>query len=415
MSFHPYAPPPLNVACCRTHRAVCWGAMAAVALPILLWCTSAQAQFQLVAESCTSDEQVTQPAAVSIGRDLGTTPATRIIGPAYDSAWYQINCYRFGEADALPLDFELRIEMLQNAVGTVEQDGLTYSVYPIGDSGLGFIMAYRVWDGPPGAPGYTLSGGMPTQWTPVTHNGLPANANVKVTVTRSGSSDFTALRLLNYRFQLVWLGPLPVPATLPPLIESFVLNLHVRTERKFNMTTSWDDQPVMTRPRLSATFLTTSGTCTTPSVPTVLLPQVKIAQFNGPGTTASGAVQDFNLTFTNCPPNMHSIHYKMYSTHLEDNTLDNVGLLSLNGSPSAAGVKVQLLRRSQNQTDYVPVRLEQWEIFRFNSAGLLEGTPPPIPPLDSITIPFRAQYYQTDSVITPGPVKATVLFQILYQ
>jgi len=394
----------------HAHRAVRWGALTAVVLPILLWCAWAQAQY--LAEACTNDAQIIQPASVSIGRDLGTAPASRIIGPAYDNAWHQINCYRAGDPDALPLDFELRIEMLQNAVGTVEQDGLTYSVYPILEyENFGLIMAYRVWDGPPGAPGYTLSGGMPTQWTPVMHNGIPANANVKVTVTRPGGGGvFTALRLLNYRFQLVWLGPLPVPATLPSLSDVHVLNIHVRTERQVDMITNWDDQPVMTRPRLYATFLTTSGTCTTPSVPTVMLPQVNTAQFNGPGTAASGGVKDFELTFTNCPPNMHAIRYKMYSTHPEDNTLDNVGLLSLNGSPSAAGVKVQLLRRPEGQGTYVPVRLEQWEFFRFNNAGLIDP-----PPSVNITIPFRARYYQTDPVITPGPVKATVLFQILYQ
>jgi len=125
-------------------------------------------------------------------------------------------------------------------------------------------------------------------------------------------------------------------------------------------------------------------------------------EFVGPTDTRGDT--NFDLTFSGCAQNMHAIRYKFYSTNPLDNSDTNnaaLGLVSLNNSPgSASGIKVQILDRDTN----TPITLDQFRI-----APQYTGTQ------TGFTIPLKARYYQTDSQVTGGKVRATAYFQIIYQ
>jgi len=147
--------------------------------------------------------------------------------------------------------------------------------------------------------------------------------------------------------------------------------------------------------------LSANGTCTTPSLSganAVQLPMVNQNDFNGQDTFAGET--DFDLTFTNCSTNMYRIHYKIYSPNPADNVGNPLALLSLSPSSTAQGIKLQLLERNTN----TPITLDQFKV-----APQYTGQQ------TSFTIPFRARYYQAAPTMTGGTVRATALFQIIYQ
>jgi len=175
----------------------------------------------------------------------------------------------------------------------------------------------------------------------------------------------------------------------------------MRSQRVDNGVVTWQNISAINI-RSRAFIYTQSATCTTPpaSQVNVGLPTVYTNEFpaNAIGTTRGET--NFNFTFSGCNQYMHAIRYKLYlpGNPPADNTN---GLISLNNQPgSATGIKIQILDRNTN----TPITLDQFRVaaqYTGNNTGF--------------TIPFKARYYQSESQVTGGTVKAKVFFQIIYQ
>jgi len=141
----------------------------------------------------------------------------------------------------------------------------------------------------------------------------------------------------------------------------------------------------------------------------VKLPMVYADEFTGEGSTHGET--DFYLTFSGCHRYMRAIRHKFYSTNPLDNsdtTNAALGLVSLNSQPgSASGIKIQILDHDTS----IPVTLDQ---FR-NSMQYYYYVNNQARGRNGFTIPFKVRYYQTDSQVTAGKVRATVFFQVIYQ
>jgi len=151
--------------------------------------------------------------------------------------------------------------------------------------------------------------------------------------------------------------------------------------------------------RANITFHTVNATCTTPSFPTVQLPFINQSEFTG---QTAGEVP-FELEFTNCPPYMTDIHFRAEASGGASPDPDK-GLLPLTSGSSASGVVVQVLR---DLTGNTPLQLNQWTtLSQYNKSATQS---------QNFTIPFRARYYKTSNIITPGKIKAAMIVHIQYQ
>jgi len=214
---------------------------------------------------------------------------------------------------------------------------------------------------------------------------------------------------------MVLLDMPPLPLTLPPSLDinaidvGFKVHLSVQWIRP-NGTTDWINMPQISntaslfRLIINNTLFPSNATCTTPNADQLVkLPMVHASAFTQIGDTHGE--KEFELTLTNCPQYMNSIRYKLYSTHPPDNTnAANAanGLVSLsNDTGSASGIKVQILDRD---TD-TPITLDQFRVVSNYSPSNYNNIP----------IRFKARYYQSESQVTSGTVRATAFVQILYQ
>jgi len=338
---------------------------------------------------------------VHFGKDFGTFPGleSRILRADRESTWSHYNTvYRFFSTTSsnqpIDLAIEINFEVLSTAVDTVVYEGKIHSVYPFpGRPEFGVIIRQKLSDA--------------TEWNPINHNGMPNTATS--TTTFSASNNQYLNLTLQIQSYFVWLGPTPAPSTIPNTfgINGLIL-LHFRSHKIINDIVTWKNHneypPGSNYYKLHYTVVPHKfrllGTCTTPSNIPVKLPMVWQSEFTAIDTTRGDT--PFNLTFTNCNQYMNSIHYKMYSTNPADNTSNPNALISLNSSSTASGIKVQVLDGNTSQ----PIELDQFKValpYQSNNS------------ITSFTIPFTARYYQTEPTVTPGTVRATVLFQIIYQ
>lgn len=136
-------------------------------------------------------------------------------------------------------------------------------------------------------------------------------------------------------------------------------------------------------------------TCEIPDVP-VSLGSHFPREFGDTGTTTA---VDFNISLNNCPAGMNGIQYRIDpTTTVIDDTQSVVALSNISGS--ATGIGVQLLNGSGNA-----FKLQNQTVF--NGYNKTTG--------GSYTIPMKARYYKTGSVVTPGTANTTMTVTMSYQ
>jgi len=141
--------------------------------------------------------------------------------------------------------------------------------------------------------------------------------------------------------------------------------------------------------------------CTTPSVPLVVLPMVWPSSFNGQGSTTGET--PFEIKFHDCTDNLASISYKFTPSNNVPSPNPAVGLLGNSGT--ATGVAVQIVHDNPQRTPH-PLNVDA--ILSDPATGL---------PVDGdFDFKLRARYYQTDNAApTGGTVKAAMIVHLVYQ
>lgn len=137
----------------------------------------------------------------------------------------------------------------------------------------------------------------------------------------------------------------------------------------------------------SITFITPSCSLVTNPID-VVLPTVATGAFTGVGSTSGTTPFQINLA---CPTGVAVTKITMH-TALPDS---HPGVVQPAGAGYAAGIGVRVLDGGMN-----PVTFE---------------TQMAVTPNATTSIPYYAQYFQTDPAVTGGNVKATVTFDIFYQ
>lgn len=137
----------------------------------------------------------------------------------------------------------------------------------------------------------------------------------------------------------------------------------------------------------SITFTTPS--CTIIANPiNVVLPKVLGSAFTGVSATSGKTPFQIQLS---CPPGTAVSAITMHAAFPDSHT----GVVAPAGAGYAAGVGVQILDGNSNAVTF--------------------ETQAVVTPAATTSIPYYAQYFQTASAVTSGPVKATVTFDIFYQ
>ena len=137
------------------------------------------------------------------------------------------------------------------------------------------------------------------------------------------------------------------------------------------------------------------GTCTV-TTPPVTLPPISTARLPTVGSTSGGAA--FTMNVDRCPAGYNRVGYTL--TQSTASPQAPPGVLQSTTDSSARGVKIQL--KDSTGTGLHLNRSYQVNEYRKASGG-------------SYKIPLRADYYRTESIITPGTVKADVTVSLDYQ
>lgn len=155
------------------------------------------------------------------------------------------------------------------------------------------------------------------------------------------------------------------------------------------------------RVNLSANITRVTSACLpVMSDTTVTLPAVSRTSFNGVGTSARRT--SFNLGFQ-CDPDAHAL-----VAFTDGGKPGNDSqIVTLNTGSTATGVGVQLL------SEGVPVVMTPNELFSVGGTHLSLDSDPGASQV--VNLPLAVEYVQSDTVITPGTVKASVLVNIAYQ
>jgi len=145
----------------------------------------------------------------------------------------------------------------------------------------------------------------------------------------------------------------------------------------------------------------TPRSCTSPSVPPVMLPTVWPSNFNGQGSTTGET--PFEIKFHDCTDNLASISYKFTPSNNVPSPDPAIGLLGNSGT--ATGVAVQIVHDNPQRTPH-PLNVDA--ILSDPATGL---------PVDGdFDFKLRARYYQTDNAApTGGTVQAVMIVHLVYQ
>jgi len=336
----------------------------------------------------------------SIGQDAALEMLMQPVSQWSSIGHFEYSCLRTVIPNqSVSLDFFGLVSPVTNRVAYVVLDGVTYGVYPVyPDShslkGLGIVISYRTVDNS------IIFNRFPINWTPVTVDAPQYDSNINFTISGATSNVERKFIVFEYRVRFILIDWFSERKFFSGGISNIFF--HVRRQYMLNGVI-YPHNHISGHLNQSARVESTRGSCTTPPADQLVkLPMVYANEFVGVADTR-GEI-NFDLTFSNCNRYMHAIRYKFYSTHSPDNT-DAVnaaeGLVSLNSQPgSASGIKVQILDRDTNQ----PITLDQFRI-----APQYTGTQ------TGFTIPFKARYYQSESTVTAGKVRATAFFQIIYQ
>jgi len=142
------------------------------------------------------------------------------------------------------------------------------------------------------------------------------------------------------------------------------------------------------------------ASCTSPSVPTVYLPMVFPANFNGAGTTTGET--PFEIKFQDCRYNLTSISYKFAPSNSTPSPDPALGLLGNSGT--ATGVAVQIVHDNPQRT-----------VHPLNVDAILNNPATGLPVKGDFNFKLLARYYQTGNTApTAGTVKAAMIFHLVY-
>jgi major type 1 subunit fimbrin (pilin) len=138
------------------------------------------------------------------------------------------------------------------------------------------------------------------------------------------------------------------------------------------------------------------GSCMSPDV-VVPMGTHSTKELTGPNTFTSSV--SFNVSLNNCPAGINTIQYRIDPTTAVAVAAQSV--VALDASSGATGIGVQLL----NSAGSAAFPLSAFQTFSgYNSAT---G--------GSYTIPFKARYYQTASVIVAGTANTSMTVTLNYQ
>lgn len=135
--------------------------------------------------------------------------------------------------------------------------------------------------------------------------------------------------------------------------------------------------------------------CTTPNSISVDLGSHLSSEFRGLNSVTSSVA--FSIALNNCPIGMNEVDYEIdAATQIIDSSNS---VVALDSSSSAGGIGVQLLDGSGN-----PIPFGTPLTFNDYNAGT--G--------GSYTIPLKARYYQTGTLVTPGHANTVMTFTMSY-
>ncbi|KGQ50838.1 hypothetical protein JL04_02875 [Gallibacterium anatis] len=137
----------------------------------------------------------------------------------------------------------------------------------------------------------------------------------------------------------------------------------------------------------------------------VVLDTVQVANFTGQGTTA--APKPFNIVLKDCARASGGPITSVYAYFENDPSKVNGGGLLKNtatGGDEATGVAVQLLH-----SDGTAIKVTDNELTQ---AGTQKVT---YTAGNKVTFKYIARYYATNATVTPGPVQASVKYNLAYE
>jgi len=330
---------------------------------------------------------------LSFGRDFGSNLGDgRLLYPVRSTSSSML-CGSFNSGQGSNPTC-LSVMASQPKVGTFVFDNETYGLYAVPNrTDIGYIVKVRT--------SFQWVGGYPENHVkifPLTTDGWPSACDVDKIIGFNYEKISVGIEL-----RFVWRGSVPVLATVPNVAAFNVVTYRTRMYDYYSGNFVYWFGNIGHQ---GINIHTTQGTCTTPDVMTIPLPMVNTGAFGGVGSPAFGGGGDaaFNLEFRNCAPYMNTIHYKISSTHPADNVNNPQALISLSSSSSASGVKVQLLDGTTN----LPIGVDQWlSASQYRDGNQNTNV--------NFNVPLIARYIKTEPDITPGSVRATVLFHIIYR
>jgi len=195
-------------------------------------------------------------------------------------------------------------------------------------------------------------------------------------------------------------GPFPINVNFVLMNESYRVQLYKDSNLGIPPTSSVDLQPFAFNMNVNV-IDDLPRSCTTPSVPLVVLPMVNVSDFTGPGSTTGE--KPFEIKFQDCTDNLASITYKFTPSNSVPSPNPALGLLGNSGT--ATGIAVQIVHDNPQRT-----------VHPLNVDAILNDPATGLPVDGEFDFKLRARYYQTGNAApTAGSVKAAMIVHLVYQ
>ena len=310
------------------------------------------------------------PASVSVPRDAAAgTPLTAWISSVQVNNVY--TCVVTNNT-ATTMGFRPMGSVLPSGA-TYSTDGVTYTVFESGAPGVGIVIAVRSYANGCGLQYWQDLGAINSAgWV-----GVACNAGG--VITNGGQ----------IRVMLVTTGTVSPGMTMSgTVVEGASIDRNSGSYRQSSGTAS-------TYYAITSTMVSMLA-CTTPDV-LVPMGTHPASEMGSPGSTT--AAVSFAISLNSCPAGMGAIQYRIDPVTSVVSSAQSV--VALDSSSTASGVAVQLL----NAAGTAPFPLSTNQTLTGYSPG--SG--------GSYTIPLKARYYRTGSVVSPGAANTSMQFTMLYQ
>jgi len=342
-----------------------------------------------------------------------------------------LNPYHFVSVNSANVaDFmQYGFAFVANAGGALTSEGVydghvILSTAHYKNHGLGFILQYRTWqDGNTNAftPVTSMDTVFPVQWL-----GLSTSAINRINLGQ------TVQLTLNVEIRIHWirLTGLDTSGTNLPIVSSSVNTriFNVRLASNHNGPKLISGQPVLSNYwRQHHVYNAPVATCTTPSFPmkTVNFGTIVESEFTHVGATP--VARPLELTFSNCPQGYNKIGYyfKPPSAGLE---AGHPGVIKLDPSSQAQGFGVRILDENNIPIaffagDSNPDTINTYWLGNYINPGECRLTDPNcgfpwnpgVLPRNDYTVHLTAQLYQTETTVTPGKFRASLILVMQYK